>query len=46
VHVAVSSLLIGKGRITMEDFSGLSSRVRQFYSKLPTMTPGKWMTNP
>jgi dTDP-4-amino-4,6-dideoxy-D-glucose acyltransferase len=44
VHVAVFSLLIGKGRITMEDFSGLSSRV-SIYSSSDDYT-GKWMTNP
>ena len=44
VHVAVFSLLIGKGRITVEDFSGLSSRV-SIYSSSDDYT-GKWMTNP
>lgn len=44
VHVAVFSLLVGKGRITMEDFSGLSSRV-SLYSSSDDYS-GKWMTNP
>lgn len=44
VHVGVFSLLIGKGRITMEDFSGLSSRV-SVYSSSDDYT-GEWMTNP
>ena len=44
VHVGVFSLLVGKGRITMEDFSGLSSRV-SVYSSSDDYT-GKWLTNP
>jgi galactoside O-acetyltransferase len=44
VHVAVFCLLVGKGRITLEDFSGLSSRV-SVYSSSDDYT-GKRMTNP
>lgn len=44
VHVAVFCLLVGKGRITLEDFTGLSSRV-SLYSSSDDYT-GKWMTNP
>ena len=44
VHVAVFSLLVGKARITLEDFAGLSSRV-SIYSSSDDYT-GKWMTNP
>lgn len=44
VHVAVFSLLIGQGRISMGDFSGLSSRV-SLYSSSDDYT-GEWLTNP
>jgi galactoside O-acetyltransferase len=44
VHVAVFSLLVGRGRITLEDFAGLSSRV-SIYSSSDDYT-GEWMTNP
>ena len=44
VHIGVYSLLVGKGRITMEDFSGLSSRV-SIYSSSDDYT-GMGLTNP
>lgn len=44
VHIAVYSLLIGKGKITMRDFSGLSSRV-SLYSSSDDYS-GISMTNP
>lgn len=44
VHVAVFSSLIGRGKITLSDFSGLSSRV-SVYSSSDDYS-GKWMTNP
>lgn len=44
VHVAVGSTLIGSGKITMADFSGLSSRV-SVYSSSDDYS-GASMTNP
>jgi galactoside O-acetyltransferase len=44
IHIAVYSLLIGKGRITLEDFSNLSSRV-SIYSSNDDYS-GSHMTNP
>ena len=44
VHIAVTSTLIGSGRITMADFSGLSSRV-SIYSSSDDYS-GTTMTNP
>lgn len=44
VHIAVGSTLIGAGRITMSDFSGLSSRV-SIYSSSDDYS-GATLTNP
>jgi acetyltransferase-like isoleucine patch superfamily enzyme len=44
VHVACFATLIGKGKITMLDYSGVSSRVA-IYSSSDNYT-GEWMTNP
>lgn len=44
VHVACFSLIIGKARIEMHDFSGLSSRV-SIYSSSDDYS-GKFLTNP
>ena len=44
VHIAVYCSLMGSGNITMEDFSGLSSRV-SVYSSSDDYS-GKFMTNP
>ena len=44
VHIAVSSTLIGAGKISMSDFSGLSSRV-SVYSSSDDYS-GATMTNP
>jgi acetyltransferase-like isoleucine patch superfamily enzyme len=44
VHIAVGSTLIGAGKITMSDFSGLSSRV-SIYSSSDDYS-GTTMTNP
>ncbi|MFK7698665.1 acyltransferase [Pseudomonas caspiana] len=44
IHIAVSSLLIGAGKITMRDFSGLSSKV-SIYSSTDDYS-GISMTNP
>ena len=44
VHIAVFSSLIGKGRITIEDFANISSRV-SIYSSNDDYS-GKFMTNP
>jgi len=44
VHIAVGSSLIGAGKITLSDFSGLSSRV-SIYSSSDDYT-GAAMTNP
>lgn len=44
VHIACYSSLIGKGRITMKDFSGLSSRVAVYSSS--DKYDGEYMTNP
>lgn len=44
VHIAVSSLLIGQGKITLRDFSGVSSRV-SIYSSSDDYT-GTALTNP
>ena len=44
VHVAVFCSMVGSGRITMEDFSGLASRVA-IYSSNDDYS-GKFMTNP
>jgi len=44
IHIAVYCLLIGTGRITLHDFSGLSSRV-SIYSSSDDYS-GTWMTNP
>lgn len=44
VHIACYSSLIGKGRITMKDYSGLSSRVSVYSSS--DNYDGEYMTNP
>jgi galactoside O-acetyltransferase len=44
VHIAAFSLLIGRGKILIEDFSGLSSRV-SIYSSSDDYS-GYFMTNP
>lgn len=44
VHIAVGSTLIGAGKITLSDFSGLSSRV-SIYSSSDDYT-GRSLTNP
>jgi dTDP-4-amino-4,6-dideoxy-D-glucose acyltransferase len=44
VHVGISCLLLGSGKIEMEDFSGLSSRV-SIYSSSDDYS-GDYMTNP
>ncbi len=44
VHIAVSSLLIGAGKITLCDFSGISSRV-SIYSSNDDYS-GMFLTNP
>jgi dTDP-4-amino-4,6-dideoxy-D-glucose acyltransferase len=44
VHVACFSSLIGKGKITMKDYSGISSRV-SIYSSSDNYD-GEYMTNP
>lgn len=44
VHIAVSSLLIGQGKIILSDFSGVSSRV-SIYSSSDDYT-GSALTNP
>lgn len=44
VHIAVGSSLIGAGKISMSDFSGLSSRV-SIYSSSDDYT-GRTLTNP
>ncbi len=44
VHVAVYSSLIGKGKITLEDFSNISSRI-SIYSSNDNYS-GEYMTNP
>lgn len=44
VHIAVGSTIIGTGKVTLSDFSGLSSRVA-IYSSSDDYS-GKTMTNP
>lgn len=44
VHIACFASLIGKSKITMKDFSGVSSRV-SIYSSSDNYD-GEWMTNP
>lgn len=44
VHIAVGSLLVGAGKITLSDFSGLSSRI-SIYSSSDDYS-GAWLTNP
>lgn len=44
VHIACYSSLIGKGNITMKDYSGLSSRVSVYSSS--DNYDGEYMTNP
>lgn len=44
VHIAVYSSLIGAGRIQLQDFSNISSRV-SVYSSTDDFS-GEWMTNP
>ncbi len=44
VHIAVYSSLIGAGKITLSDFSNISSRVA-IYSSSDDFS-GEWMTNP
>jgi galactoside O-acetyltransferase len=44
VHIACFTSLIGKSKITMKDFSGLSSRVSVYSSS--DNYDGEWMTNP
>lgn len=44
VHIACFSSLIGKGRITMRDYSGISSRVSVYSSS--DNYDGEYMTNP
>lgn len=44
VHIAVGSLLVGAGRITLSDFAGLSSRI-SIYSSSDDYS-GLYLTNP
>lgn len=44
VHIAVGSLLVGRGRISLQDFSGVSSRV-SIYSSSDDYS-GSALTNP
>lgn len=44
IHIAVYSSLIGGGRIHLQDFSNISSRV-SIYSNTDDFS-GEWMTNP
>lgn len=44
VHIACYALIIGKGRVVMDDFSAISSRVAVYSSSDPY--DGTWMTNP
>jgi acetyltransferase-like isoleucine patch superfamily enzyme len=44
VHIACFSSLIGKGKITMKDYSGVSSRVSVYSSS--DNYDGEYMTNP
>lgn len=44
VHIACHTSIIGHGRIVMEDFSGISSRVAIYSSS--DDYDGTWMTNP
>ena len=44
IHIAVFCSLMGAGKITLSDFSGLSSRVA-IYSSSDDFS-GRWMTNP
>ncbi|MEI6207094.1 MAG: hypothetical protein WCP20_09945 [Desulfuromonadales bacterium] len=44
VHIAVFCSLMGQGKITLKDFSGLSSRV-SIYSSNDDYS-GEWLTNP
>jgi acetyltransferase-like isoleucine patch superfamily enzyme len=44
VHIACYSSIIGKGRVTMKDFSGLSSKVAVYSSS--DKYDGQYMTNP
>jgi galactoside O-acetyltransferase len=44
VHIACYSAIIGKGKVTMKDFSGLSSRVSVYSSS--DKYDGEFMTNP
>lgn len=44
VHIACFSTIIGKGKVTMKDFSGLSSRVAVYSSS--DDYSGEFMTNP
>jgi galactoside O-acetyltransferase len=44
VHIACYSSIIGKGKVTMKDFSGLSSRVAVYSSS--DKYDGQYMTNP
>jgi len=44
VHIACFSSLIGKAKITMKDYSGVSSRVSVYSSS--DKYDGEWMTNP
>jgi galactoside O-acetyltransferase len=44
VHIACYSSLIGQGKITLEDYSNISSRV-SIYSSNDDYS-GEWMTNP
>lgn len=44
VHIACYSAIIGKGRVTMLDYSGLSSRVSVYSSS--DKYNGEYMTNP
>jgi galactoside O-acetyltransferase len=44
VHIACYSAIIGKGKVTMSDYSGLSSRVSVYSSS--DKYNGEYMTNP
>jgi dTDP-4-amino-4,6-dideoxy-D-glucose acyltransferase len=44
VHIACFATIIGKGRVLMKDYSGLSGRV-SIYSSSDSYD-GEWMTNP
>jgi len=44
VHISCFASILGKGKVTMKDYSGISSRVTVFSSS--DVYDGEWMTNP